>query len=128
MTVGAKLAIGAAILIGATSYVAFLGASSNWQYYLTVDECAAKGTDFVGRPLRVSGRVQSGSLQIDERRTQATFDLQGTQGAVHVACRGPLPDNLAENMDVVVEGRLQSAGQLQGDKLLTRCASKYASR
>jgi cytochrome c-type biogenesis protein CcmE len=28
---------------------------------------------------------------------------------------------------VVVEGRLQSAGIVQGNKVLTRCASKYSS-
>ena len=35
-----------------------------------------------------------------------------------------MPDNLAEDIDVVVEGTLQ-ANELLGDKVITRCASKY---
>ena len=43
------------------------------------------------------------------------------------ANEGPLPDNLAEEMEVVVEGSLEPSGCLRGDRVLTRCASKYAS-
>jgi cytochrome c-type biogenesis protein CcmE len=39
-----------------------------------------------------------------------------------------LPDNLAEKMAMVVEGRLDDSGTLHGDKVLTRCASKYQSQ
>jgi len=37
---------------------------------------------------------------------------------------GNAADNLAENMDVVVEGTLQDDG-IRGYKVITRCASKY---
>jgi cytochrome c-type biogenesis protein CcmE len=60
---------------------------------------------------------------VDDRR-RATFDLAGELHTLHVACRCPLPDNLAEGIDVVVEGTLQADG-IQGDKVITRCASKY---
>jgi cytochrome c-type biogenesis protein CcmE len=40
-----------------------------------------------------------------------------------------VPDNLAEDMEVVVEGTLREPDCLDGDKVLTRCAGKYeASR
>ena len=45
-----------------------------------------------------------------------------------VVCSGPLPDNLAEGIAVLVEGRLDDGGLLHGEKVLTRCASKYQSR
>jgi cytochrome c-type biogenesis protein CcmE len=79
----------------------------------------------------VSGRVAPQTLRIQADRALATFSLQGTAAEIAVSCRGPLPDNLAEDMEVVVEGTLQptvepgSALQLRGDKVLTRCASKY---
>ena len=128
MSVGMKLILGVTVLVAVAVYVAFLGASSSWQYYLTVDECVANGPQFVGGQVRVSGRVTPGTLQVDEHRTLATFALFGTEGSLRASCRGPLPDNLAENMDVVVEGRLTEPGQLRGEKLLTKCASKYSSR
>jgi cytochrome c-type biogenesis protein CcmE len=127
MSVRAKLIVGVLVLLGVTAYVAYLGASSSWQYYLTIDECLEHGSQFTGRSVRVSGRVARGSLRITADRGQATFLLQGTVGSLPTVCSGPLPDNLAEEMDVVVEGRLVNANSLQGNKLLTRCASKYES-
>ncbi len=56
-----------------------------------------------------------------------SFCLQGQTGTLDVVYQGPLPDNLAESMDVVVEGRCESGGRIVGDKVLTRCASKYES-
>jgi cytochrome c-type biogenesis protein CcmE len=128
MSVGLKLAIGGAVLASVLAYVAYLGASSSWQYYLTVDECAANAEQFVGRRVRVSGRVEPGSLVIRDDRSAATFLLTGTRGRLQATCPAPLPDNLDEDMDVVVEGRLEKVTHLQGDKVLTRCASKYQSQ
>ena len=60
-------------------------------------------------------------------RGQAAFTLEASPEPLRVNCAGPLPDNLAEGIDVVVEGRLDAKGLLRGDKVLTRCASKYES-
>jgi cytochrome c-type biogenesis protein CcmE len=69
----------------------------------------------------------AGSLQIAPDRRQASFSLQGQNGLLPVSCTGVLPDNLGEDMEVVVEGRLEQGPLLRGDKVLTRCASKYES-
>ncbi len=127
MSAGRKLLAGGLVLAAATVFMAYLGASANWQYYLTADECAAAGDRLVGSRVRVSGRVGPESLQMAPDRSSATFALLGAEERLEVRCRGPLPDNLAENIDVVVEGRLEAAGRLQGEKVLTRCASKYES-
>lgn len=121
----AKLAIGAAVLALATAYLAYLGASTSWRYYVHVDECTRSPDTFVGQRLRVSGRIGASTLVVRQDRSLATFTLHGMHSQLSVSCRGPLPDNLAEEMEVVVEGTLQSDGQLQGQKVLTRCASKY---
>jgi len=36
-----------------------------------------------------------------------------------------VPDNFAEDREVVVEGHLGTSGVFQADTLLTRCESKY---
>ena len=125
MSPSVKLALGASVVVAVTSYMAYIGASASWQYYVTADECLARATQLEGHRVRVSGGVALGSLQIAGDRSQAKFCLQDATGMLDVVCTGPLPDNLAENMDVVVEGRLEPGVQLRGDKLLTRCASKY---
>ena len=125
MSPGAKLAI-CGFLVGAvTVCVAFVGASADWQYYLTADECLAKAESLVGSRLRVSGKVVPGSLRIASDRRQATFSICGNEGELAVTCAAPLPDQFAENLDVVVEGQLESPRRLKADKVLTRCASKY---
>ena len=125
MLPSAKLAVGAAVMALATAYLAYLGASQSWRYYVLVDECTQTPSTFAGQRLRVSGRVAAHTLVVRPDRGLATFTLEGQRSELSVSCDGPLPDNLAEDMDVVVEGTLQPSGLLRGEKVLTRCASKY---
>ena len=120
-----RLAVGAAVTAVATAYLAYLGAATSWRYYVLVDECTQAGNQLLGQRLRVSGHVAAHTLVVPADRSQAKFSLEGLQSKLKVSCPGPLPDNLAEDMDVVVEGTLQPGGLLQGEKVLTRCASKY---
>jgi cytochrome c-type biogenesis protein CcmE len=125
---GTKLALVAALVAAVTAYVAYLGASASWQYYLTVDECVADAASLPGQPIRVSGKVARGSLRIAPDAKHAEFRLQGAYETLRVACSGSLADGLAEELEVVVEGRLDRSGTLQAVKVLTRCASKYSAR
>ena len=127
MTTGSKLALAAVIAIGTTAYVAYSAASSGWQYYLSVDECMASDAPRLGDRIRVNGTIAKETLQIAADRTEASFALAGTERNLPVVCPGPLPDNLRDGLQVVVEGTLDESGILRGEKVLTRCASKYAS-
>ena len=127
MTTSKRLALGGIIVFAVTAYMAYVGASTSWKYYVTADECVDDAVTLAHQRVRVSGRVDPGSLQITPDRSQAHFSLAGTHNSLHVVCRCLIPDNLAEGMEVVVEGRLDSGGLLCGEKVLTRCASKYES-
>lgn len=124
MSPGIKLLTGAALVAAAIGYLAFLGAASSWQYYLSVDEALADAAQLEGLRLRVSGRVVAGSLSIGEDRRHAAFELAGDSHTLQVACHCLLPDNLAEDIEVVVEG-VFIGGNVRGEKVITRCASKY---
>ena len=57
----------------------------------------------------------------------AALSASAGTGKTHVlkaTCRCLLPDNLAEEIEVVVEGTIH-ADRIHGDKIITRCASKY---
>jgi cytochrome c-type biogenesis protein CcmE len=127
MTTGRKLVIGGLIVAALTAYMAYRGVSASWQYYLTADECLAERTSLVGQRLRVSGRIAAGTFTVEHEPVRACFALEGEGTNLPVVCPGPLPDNLAEGIAVLVEGRLDDAGVLHGEKVLTRCASKYKS-
>ena len=128
MTAGTRISIAAGVITAITGYMAYLGASSSWRYYLTVDECVADASRLLGCPLRVNGHIAAQSVEINADRSSATFVLQGSRHELRAVCVGPLPDNLAEDMDVVVEGSLEGTDLLRGEKVLTRCASKYQSQ
>ena len=127
MTTGMRLALGASVILCATGYWAFIGASSSWQYYLTVDEYLAEPANWHTRPIRVSGHVAIGSLAIDSELDVASFRLAGSRGGLPIVHRGVLPDNLAEGRSVVVVGVVDDDGILRAKRILTRCASKYSS-
>jgi cytochrome c-type biogenesis protein CcmE len=127
MNPGHKLTIGALVIAAAIGYLAYVGASNSWQYYLSVDETVADAARLIGRRVRVSGRVAAGSLSISEGRRDAEFELVGAQRRLWVTCHCTMPDNLAEEIEVVVEGRLED-GRLDGHKVITRCASKYVPK
>jgi cytochrome c-type biogenesis protein CcmE len=123
-----KLAILAAVFVAAVVYVAYLGATSGWQYYLTAEECLQRGPSLVNFRVRVSGKVASGSLATAPDRFHSTFALQAGSARLLVACNSPLPEQLAEGKDVVVEGRVVTPGSLAADRVITRCATKYQSK
>jgi cytochrome c-type biogenesis protein CcmE len=120
------IAVGALTTV-AVAYLAFLGAASSWQYYVSVDEAVADAQQLRGKRIRVSGSVQAGSLSIDESRRLATFVLSGERHTLPIICRCALPDNLTEDIEVVVEGKYHE-DRLDGHKVITRCASKYEAR
>jgi len=128
MTTGRKLALASVLVACAIIYLAYLGAAESWQYYLTVDECLTDISLHGVSRCRVNGKVADGSLQIAPDRRQVSFKLKGAKGSLAVTCSGPIPDNLTENMDVVVEGRLENQSTFHADRVFTRCASKYQSR
>ena len=130
MSTGKKLVIAGLVIAGVTAYMAYLGASASWRYYMTVQECVENATQVAGQRIRVSGTILPGSLVIAPDRQEARFALGEAGSSLPVVCKGPLPDDLspAKNMDVVVEGHLEGSCTLKGDKLITKCASKYSAQ
>ncbi|MHB8971071.1 MAG: cytochrome c maturation protein CcmE [Pirellulaceae bacterium] len=128
MTTGRKLTLGAIVIASVTGYLAFVGANSSWQYYLTVDECLDQAPQIVGSRLRVQGKIEAATLYVDRQQQLVEFKFASERGTLKVICTGPIPDNLAGDMDVVVEGYLESPDLVRGHKILTKCSSKYASQ
>jgi cytochrome c-type biogenesis protein CcmE len=130
MSNGTKITLAGLVIAGVTAYMAYLGASSSWQYYVTVKECVENAKDMSGQRIRISGSIAAGSLLIASDRREAHFSLTEAGSKLDVVCKGPLPDDLSpdKSMDVVVEGRLDADHTFRGEKLITRCASKYDAK
>src|ERR1035441_2381614 len=89
ISTGRKLAIAGLVIAGATAYMAYLGASSSWQYYMTVQECVENAPQVAGQRIRVSGTILPGSLVIAPDRQEARFSL--SEAGHHLPGGSPRP-------------------------------------
>jgi cytochrome c-type biogenesis protein CcmE len=122
-----KLMVGTVLIGGALVYFGYTALRAPWSYYLSVDDFTSNKAAAT-HTLRLAGKVQKGSIARNLEQMQLNFNLAGSQASVPVSYHGTVPDNFAEDRDVVVEGRLDPKGTFQADKLLTRCESKYQAK
>lgn len=137
-----RFVIGTALIVGAIVYLITTAIRSTAEYYLTVDEVAARQAEMVGQPLRVAGRVKPGSIAWDPASLTLKFAIVPIPdpnvdpalkpvstvepASYAVTCVGePKPDMFADGRDVIVEGKLDSGGHIAATQVLTSCPSKY---
>ena len=119
-----KLLVAGLILTSAIGYLAIAGVKSGWVYFVDVDKFLIDG-QYRTQRVRIHGRVQKADFQVSPARLVASFRLGGESGSVPVHYRGNIPEMFGVEKNVVVEGKCDSAGVLQADVLMTKCASKY---
>ncbi len=123
-----KLVIGIIVIGGGIGYFMYQAMQSSWSYYYSVDEFTS-GSDVVkNSSLRLAGKVKSGTVSKDMAQMQLSFVLEGTDNELPVTYTGVVPDNFAEEIEVVVEGRLEPSGTFNAETLMTRCESKYKAK
>jgi cytochrome c-type biogenesis protein CcmE len=122
---------GAIVVLGVVGYLMVTGMKDSMTYYYTPDELASKlAADPSARELgvKVGGRVMPGSVTFDQKTLDLRFtlvDIESGKPRFPVHYQGPLPDTFQEGRDVVVEGRVNSAGQFEATTVLTKCGSRY---
>jgi cytochrome c-type biogenesis protein CcmE len=120
-----KTFIGVLVIGGGLGYFIFQAMQSSWAYYYSVDEFSDSDSSVKDHTLRIAGRVKPGSVTRDVGAMNLSFTLAGTKTEIPVIYQGTVPDNFTEDIEVVVEGRLDVSGTFKADTLLTRCESKY---
>lgn len=122
-----KLGVGIIVIGGGIGYFMYQAMQSSWAYYYSVDDFST-ATSGQGQSFRLAGRVKPGSIARDLENLTLRFTLAGTQAELPVQYKGVTPDNLTENREVVVEGRLAPTGIFEADTVITRCESKYQAK
>ncbi len=145
-----KFLIGGLLILAAVVYLIVSSTQANAEYFMTVDELAAKGQSVMGRNLRVSGAVIGDTIRYDPQTLTLTFevanvpgdqkevDAQGGLAAVlhaavtdpnrtrlKVVYTGPKPDLLKNEAQAIMTGRLGADGVFRADELLLKCPTKY---
>ena len=123
-----KILVSIFVIGGGLGYFIFQAMQSSWSYYYSVDEFSANESTVMDQSLRIAGKVKSGSVVRDLQAMNLSFILAGAKTEVPVIYKGTVPDNFTEDIDVVVEGRLDVDGKFKADMLLTRCESKYKAK
>jgi cytochrome c-type biogenesis protein CcmE len=148
-----KFLVGASIIVLAVATLIYSAVRETSAYFMTVDEYARNPEAQAGKPLRIAGRVSSGSVKWDPKTLDLEFAMApippkaadahrtadgGTAKAAAQAAEaapavllpvrynGVLPDMFADGRDVIVEGKVEG-GVFHAKSLLTTCPSKYES-
>jgi len=144
MRVRPRFYIGGAVIALAIAYLIVSAIRSTSEYYLTVDEVSARQSELGRDPIRVAGRVKPGTISWDPNSLTLKFvivpipeppaatpvrpvSVKAVDSvSFPVFCAGqPKPDMLAENRDVIVEGKLGAGGVIIASQVMTSCPSKY---
>jgi cytochrome c-type biogenesis protein CcmE len=146
----AKFIIGGLLIIAAIVYLIASSTRASAQYFLTVEELAARNEQVLGRDVRVSGAVIGDSIQYDPQTLTLNFtvahvpgdnkeiEAQGGLAAVlHAAAIdpnrpriqviyvGPKPDLLKNEAQAIMTGKLGEDGVFYAEELLLKCPTKY---
>ncbi|HKV55485.1 MAG TPA: cytochrome c maturation protein CcmE [Candidatus Binataceae bacterium] len=142
-----RFAIGAGLMVAAIAYLIITAVRNTAEYYVTVNEAAARQSELSGQMLRVAGRVEAGTISWDPTTLTLKFAIaQPPPGDIpagvtpvaatnappaifRVVSEGqPKPDMFAPGRDVIVEGRLGARNTIEARQVLTSCPSKYTPK
>jgi cytochrome c-type biogenesis protein CcmE len=128
MRAGTKFIIGGALVLATVGYLMATGIKETGVYYLTPTELASRveaDRNFYNVGVKMGARVVKGSIARDVASQTITFRATDGQHTWPVTYRGLAPDTFTDEVDVVVEGRLQSDGVFHATTLLAKCGSRY---
>ena len=146
----AKFIVGGLLIVSAVIYLIVTSTQASAQYFLTVDELAARQGSDIGRDVRVSGAVIGESVQYDPLTLTLEFtvahvpgdnneiEAQGglaevlhqavsdpSRSQIQVVYVGPKPDLLRHEAQAIMTGKLGDDGVFYADELLLKCPTKY---
>ncbi len=145
-----KFIVGGLLIVAAVVYLIVSSTQASAQYFLTVDEMVQRGSEVVGRDLRISGAVVGETIQYDPQTLTLTFEVADVPGdnaeieaqgglaavlhqavidpnrtRVKVVYNGVKPDLLRDEAQAIMTGQLGEDGVFHAEELLLKCPTKY---
>lgn len=130
MKAGTKFLIGATLIVGSVAMLITTGIKETGVYFLTPTELAAKTAadpSFYDTGLKMGAKVVPGSIRKDAANQQVDFRVSDGSQEYAVSYRGLVPDTFtdANDIEVIVEGRLGRDGVFHATEVLAKCGSRY---
>ena len=129
----AKFIAGFAVIVVSLLYIVVSGFQKTAMYYFTVSELEARENSFIGKSIKLAGKVVPGSIQKKAGDREVEFliwepleeSLGEFSGKRTVTYRGIVPDTFRDESEVVLEGKTSADGIFVAETLLAKCPSKY---
>jgi cytochrome c-type biogenesis protein CcmE len=130
MKAGHKFLVGASIIIASVALLIAQGVKETGLYFLTPTELAAKTSadpSFYDLGLKMGAKVVPGSIRRDDVNRRIDFEVSDGVRSYPVTYRGLVPDTFtdANDIEVIVEGRLGRDGIFRATEVLAKCGSRY---
>lgn len=128
MRASTKVMLAGGLVVGTVGFLMATGIKETGVYYVTPSELAAKVSadpSFHDVGVKMGAKVVPGTIQRDVASQTITFDVTDGQATYPVVYRGLAPDTFTDDVEVVVEGRLQPDGTFRATTLLAKCGSRY---
>lgn len=116
---------GAAAIVALFGWMLFGGLEKNVVFFLTPQELLAKGSESVGKPVRLGGQVKAGSMSWDAKTLDLRFTVTDGAKEIPVQSTGAPPQMFRDGMGVIVEGRIGQAGIFQATNLMVKHSNEY---
>lgn len=145
-----KFIVGGLLIVAAVVYLIVSSTQASAQYFLTIYEMKEKGSEVIGRDLRVSGAVIGESIQYDAQNLTLQFTIADIPGSnkeieaqgglaevlkqavndpnrprLQVVYNGVMPDLLRNEAQAIMTGKLGEDGIFYANELLLKCPTKY---
>ena len=131
MKAGHKFVLAAGLIVASIGLLIAQGVKDTGVYFLTPAELAAKTAadptfvENVG--FKVGAMVVPGSVRRDPNARRIDFQVSDGVKTYPVTYQGLVPDTFtdADDIEVVVEGRLGKDGVIRATDVLAKCGSRY---
>lgn len=120
-----KFTVGSLIIVASVIYLIYTGVSQTSVYFFTVSELLERKDTISNEGVRVNGTVVPGSINKHDSNLKVNFKITDSKKNILVHYEGIIPDMFKENIDVVIEGTVDTNGNFNANTLLTSCPSKY---
>ena len=123
-----KFLLGAGLVVVTVGVLMAEGIKDTGVYFLMPAELAARAASdptIYDAGLRIGGNVVAGSIHKDLSTQTITFEVTDGEHVYPVTYRGIAPDTFTDEVEVVVEGRLNRAGTIEASNVLAKCGSRY---
>jgi cytochrome c-type biogenesis protein CcmE len=125
-----KFAIGATVIVAAIVTLIVTGVRQTGVYFLTPTELldrTGRDPSFHDVGLKVGAKVVQGSIRRDAASQRVDFEVSDGQGRFPVTYQGLVPDTFtdANEIEVIMTGKLGRDGVFHATEVLAKCGSRY---